>query len=374
VTELVTGVDLVEEQVRVAAGEPLRLTQDDVRLRGHAVEARVYAEDPDQGFLPTGGRALVVREPSGPGIRVDSGITEGSEVGVTYDPMISKVIAWGDDRGAALARLERALSETAVVGVGTNVAFLRRLVTHPDVRAGHLDTDLIARELGKLTGQEPPDIAWAAAALVRLAAGQPAGPVIDPWTIPDGWRVGAHHKTTHLLHLPGGEAVPVVVSGGPAAATVEINGEHARPAVIVLDGPAATVTLGTGSWPVAWAIDGSTTWVHVAGTTWAFAELPPERRGLRGEVADTDVRSPMPGKVIAVADGAAIEGDVVEAGTALVTIEAMKMEHALGAPARGTVELLVQVGDQVDRDQVVARVQPVSGHGETASGLGTSAQ
>jgi acetyl-CoA/propionyl-CoA carboxylase biotin carboxyl carrier protein len=374
VTELVTGVDLVEEQVRVAAGEPLRLAQADLRLRGHAVEARLYAEDPEQEFLPTGGRALVVREPRGPGIRVDSGITEGSEVGVTYDPMIAKVIAWGDDRDAALARLQRALSETAVLGVGTNAAFLRRLVSHPDVRAGRLDTDLIAREIGELTGHEPPDIAWAAAALVRLAANQPPGPVIDPWSIPDGWRVGAHHTTTHLLRLPGREAVPVMVSGDPGGATVTVDGEPVRPASITIDGPTASVTLGAGSWPVGWAIDGSTTWVHVVGATWGFAELPPERRGLRGEVADTDVRSPMPGKVIAVLDSDTITGGLADAGTALVTIEAMKMEHALVAPVTGTVELLVGVGDQVDRDQVVARMQPMSGDDGIASGLGHSTQ
>ncbi|MDP9435294.1 MAG: ATP-grasp domain-containing protein, partial [Actinomycetota bacterium] len=156
VTELVTGLDLVEQQLRVAAGEPLAFGQDDVRLTGHAVEARVYAEDPARGFLPTGGTTLLLREPSGDGVRVDSALREGAPVGTTYDPMLAKVVAWGPDRAAALARLDRALADTVVLGVGTNTGFLRALLAQDDVRAGRLDTGLVERELERLVDADVP--------------------------------------------------------------------------------------------------------------------------------------------------------------------------------------------------------------------------
>ncbi|MBX5443289.1 MAG: ATP-grasp domain-containing protein, partial [Solirubrobacteraceae bacterium] len=145
VTELVTGLDLVELQLRIAAGEPLPLAQGDVRLDGHAIEARVYAEDPAAGFLPSTGRVVAYREPAGAGVRVDSGIATGSEVTADYDPMLAKVVAHGPDRATALARLERALARTLVVGPTTNVAHLRALLRRPEVRAGALDTGLIER-------------------------------------------------------------------------------------------------------------------------------------------------------------------------------------------------------------------------------------
>ena len=145
VTEMVTGYDLVEWQVRIAAGEKLPIAQDDITMDGHAIEARVYAEDPAAGFLPTGGPVLGLLEPSGAGIRVDSGLSQGMTVGSDYDPMLSKVIAYGEDRSAALRTLDRALSQTAVLGVGTNVEFLRFLLADDDVAAGRLDTGLIDR-------------------------------------------------------------------------------------------------------------------------------------------------------------------------------------------------------------------------------------
>src|ERR671916_181536 len=166
VTELVTGLDLVELQVRVAAGEPLPFTQDDVRLDGHAIEARLYAEDPARGFLPQTGTVLGLREPTGPGVRVDSSLAVGSVVGTDYDPMLAKVVAHGPDRETARARLVGALGRTAVLGVPTNTAFLRALLTDPDVVAGRLDTGLIERRGEALTAAEPvPPSVYAAAAL-----------------------------------------------------------------------------------------------------------------------------------------------------------------------------------------------------------------
>ncbi|RXZ44357.1 acetyl-CoA carboxylase biotin carboxylase subunit, partial [Agromyces binzhouensis] len=170
VTELVTGVDLVEQQLRIAAGEPLAIGQDDVRMTGHAIEARVYAESPERGFLPSTGDVLAWRAPSGEGVRVDAGIREGQRITADYDPMIAKVIAHGDDRAEALERLDGALADTVLLGVETNVAFLRTLLAHPDVRAGHLDTGLIDR-LPEAT---------AAGALADAGSDPATGPTSDP--------------------------------------------------------------------------------------------------------------------------------------------------------------------------------------------------
>ena len=149
VTELITGLDLVEWQLRVAAGEPLPYEQEDITLTGHAVEARICAEDPSRGFLPSGGTVLALHEPQGDGVRTDSGLSEGTEVGSLYDPMLSKVIAYGPDRATALRRLRAALAETVTLGVQTNAGFLRRLLAHPAVVAGELDTGLVEREAGR---------------------------------------------------------------------------------------------------------------------------------------------------------------------------------------------------------------------------------
>ena len=190
VTEMVTGLDLVEWQLRVAAGEALPLRQEEIRLTGHAVEARVYAEDPARGFLPTGGTVLALAEPAGPHVRTDSGLTAGLDVTSSYDPMLAKVIAWAPDRDAALRRLQGALAATTVLGVTTNIAFLAALLAQPDVVAGRLDTGLAERHLGDLAATDVPDAVLVTAALENLLARQPSGPVTDPWDIPDGWRPG----------------------------------------------------------------------------------------------------------------------------------------------------------------------------------------
>jgi acetyl-CoA/propionyl-CoA carboxylase biotin carboxyl carrier protein len=156
VTEMVTGIDLVAEQIHVAAGRPLSLAQSDVHLMGHAIETRLYAEDPDRGFLPSGGRVLAVAEPSGEGVRVDSGVAAGQVIGTDYDPMLAKIIAYGPDRAAALARLDAALARTVVLGVRTNIAFTRALLAQPDVVAGRLDTTLLERHLDTLVGADSP--------------------------------------------------------------------------------------------------------------------------------------------------------------------------------------------------------------------------
>jgi len=355
VTELVTGLDLVEHQLRIAAGQPLSFGQGDVRVTGHAVEARVYAEDPARGFLPTGGRALLLREATGEGVRVDSCLLQGEPVGTTYDPMLSKVIAWAPDRATALARLDRALAGSVLLGVGTNTTFLRALLAHPDVRAGRLDTDLLERSLADLVPTGAPELAIVAAALRRLVDLPRAG---DPWTALTGWRISGRAPVAwEVLISDGGgdggdERLAVSVTGTAHDAEVRVGETlHRASARAVPDGLLLTVDGRTAT--VLTAVEGPTTWVAVDGGTYAVTRAAP--RPVRALEAETDaqVRSPMPGAIVAVH---VQTGDAVEAGTPLLAIEAMKMEHELRAPLTGTVELLVRLGDQVAVDQPVATV------------------
>ncbi|MGF1645806.1 MAG: acetyl/propionyl/methylcrotonyl-CoA carboxylase subunit alpha [Kineosporiaceae bacterium] len=306
VTELVTGVDLVEWQVRIARGEPLTMAQEDVRLTGHAVEARVYAEDPGAGFLPTGGRVLVLREPVGlPGVRVDSGLREGTVVGSDYDPMLAKVVAHGPDRATALRRLHRALAATRVLGVRTNVDFVRHVLADPDVVSGRLDTALLDRIAAAWTPPAPPAEVVEAAAAVRRRRGSVGD---DPWDTLTGWRIAG--------------------TGSPPPRVV--------PGLDVADA-------------------GGAVWVAGDQGTWRVAETTARVAGRASRRHDDDVRSPMPGTVTSVA---VASGDAVGPGDAVVVVEAMKMEHTLRAATDGTVEVTVAVGDTVAVDQVLARVHP----------------
>lgn len=369
VTELVTGFDLVECQVRIAAGQRIRLQQDDIRLQGHAVEARVYAEDPGRGFLPTGGTVLDLREPAGPGVRVDSGLAVGTVVGSDYDPMLAKVIAHGPDRAAALAALDRALAETAVLGVRTNTDFLRFLLADPDVVAGRLDTALLDRRAGDFTPAPVPDDIFAAAAVYRWLRQWPQGPA-DPWSFPTGWRVGA--AAPIRVRLAGGDrTVHVYLTGTPDSADLRV--EDAEPISVTAElGRAPGQSSDDSVRTVTLTLDGLRRGYRVAesdGTLWvtgpagvaAVRELPEESvRADAAAVHDAEIRSPMPGTVLAVA---AESGATVAAGDPILVVEAMKMEHSLTAPLAGTVEILVAAGASVRLDEVLARVhvEPVGG-------------
>ncbi|GLW95734.1 acetyl/propionyl/methylcrotonyl-CoA carboxylase subunit alpha [Actinokineospora globicatena] len=356
VTEQVTGLDLVEQQIRVAAGEPLALVQDDVVLRGHAIEARVYAEDPSTGFLPTGGRVLDVRSSAADWARLDSGLLPGSVVGSDYDPMLAKVITWGADRGQAIDRLSAALGSTAVLGVGTNIAFLRALLADADVRAGRLDTQLVERRLDELTRAEPvPDEVFAAAALDELLALQPAGGVVDPWSVPSGWRVGRPAPIPFRLTC-GDRDVTVSVTGSPAAARVQVgDGSAVDASVSRVDGE-LRVTLGGRNLRYARALDGDTLWLAAEGRTWAVAEHSALEGAAATAAGGGPITSPMPGTVLVVKVSA---GERVDAGAPLLVVEAMKMEHTITAKVGGVVsELLVQAGNQVALNQTLAVVTP----------------
>ena len=355
VVRVATGrLDLVEQQLRVAAGERLAFGQADIRLSGHAVEARVYAEDPARGFLPTGGPALLVREPVEHGVRIDSSLLEGARVGTDYDPLLSKVTAWGPDRVTALARLDRALAAQVLIGVGTNTVFLRTLLAHPDVRAGRLDTGLIERELEHLVEPAPPERAYQAYALVTLCATAAAARTDDPWAVIGGWRLSGSAQMSLSVAGPDGLPVHLAVSGQPAAAHVRIGaGEPVAASAVRLD-DGLLLTVADRSFRVLSAVDDDTTWLWLDGATYAIAALAPRLRGTDAGAFGGEVRSPMPGAVIAVR---AKPGDIVRKGDVLVVVEAMKMEHGLPAPSDGTVgPLAVRLGDQVALGQLVTTV------------------
>ncbi|GAA2762660.1 acetyl-CoA carboxylase biotin carboxylase subunit [Streptomyces paradoxus] len=337
VTELITGLDLVEWQLRVAAGEPLGFTQQDVRLTGHAVEARICAEDPARGFLPSGGTVLRLREPQGDGVRTDSGLTEGTEVGSLYDPMLSKVIAYGPDRATALRRLRAALAETVTLGVQTNAGFLRRLLAHPAVVSGDMDTGLVEREVEGLVPTDVPEEVYEAAAAVRLEALKPEpGGWTDPFSVPSGWRLGGEPK--------------------PAAFPLRVQ----EPLEYTPRGT-ATVTADR----VAVTLDGvrhtfhrAADWLGRDGDAWHVRDHDPVAASLtRAAHAGADsLTAPMPGTVTVVKVAV---GDEVSAGQSLLVVEAMKMEHVIAAPHAGKVtELDVAPGTTVAMDQVLAVIAP----------------
>jgi acetyl-CoA/propionyl-CoA carboxylase, biotin carboxylase, biotin carboxyl carrier protein len=400
VTELVYGLDLVEWQLRVAAGEPLPFDGGSfASMNGHAVEARVYAEDPSRGFLPTGGVVLAVRSPAGAGVRVDSALAPGVAVTSDYDPMLAKVAAWGPDRSTALRRLDAALASTVVLGVGTNVAFLRDLLSDPDVIAGRLDTGLVERRIGSPDGEPErsrPDIsgndalgqALVAAALARALALEPAGPVTNPWDIPDGWRPGERAWTSfRLSHGLAHGADPVVEvrvrglasagaevavgDGEPVAVRASLHpayrpgGDVAAAGWLTGNGAAAAgggqgsdlvLTYGGRTVRFAYAADGPVTWLGRDGAAWAIGEAPPPAlRGARAGSADGTVRSPMPGTILAVH---VTVGDTVSAGQPVLVVEAMKMEHTVTAPLDGVIsELTAKAGQQVRMDETLAVIE-----------------
>jgi acetyl-CoA/propionyl-CoA carboxylase biotin carboxyl carrier protein len=339
------------------AGQRLGFTQGDVRLTGHAVEARLYAEDPARGFLPTGGRALLVREPSGDGIRVDSSLAEGTEISSAYDPMLSKVIAWGADRASALARLDRALAANVVLGVRTNGSFLRALLADPDVRAGRLDTGLIERHLDSLVQPTEPGDLLLAYALGRLLEMRPA--TDDPWDVPDGWRLAGSAPISWTVSTPGGGTRVLRVTGTPQGACVGVDAEPPVAAAALPCDGGFTLTAGETTRPVYMVADGSARWLWLDGAAHVVTERPAETLARGAATVDADIRSPMPGTVIAVS---ASPGEAVHRGQVLMIVEAMKMEHSLRAPFDGVVvDVLARAGQQVKLDELLARLDPDPG-------------
>ncbi|UQX01263.1 biotin carboxylase N-terminal domain-containing protein [Streptomyces sp. RerS4] len=384
VTELITGLDLVEQQLRVAAGEALAFDQSAVTLTGHAIEARVCAEDPARGFLPSGGMVLALSEPSGGSVRTDSGLVAGVDTGSTYDPMLSKVIAYGPDRAAALRVLRGALADTVILGVQTNTGFLRRLLAHPDVVSGDLDTGLVERDLGSLLPEGvPPEVYATAALLARASLPHPApsrdralpGPApqtpagldgaawVDPFDAANGWRLGGTPAwTVHHFRLPGQE--PLTVRTRPSGTETELlltaahDGNAARGRVVARTHDRVTVELDGVTHTFSHATSPEGTWLGRDGDSWHVQVHDPVAASLGGagrSGVDT-LAAPMPGTVTVVKVAV---GDTVVAGQSLLVVEAMKMEHVIAAPHAGTVtELDVTPGTTVAMDQILAVVTP----------------
>ncbi|MFO1149121.1 MAG: acetyl/propionyl/methylcrotonyl-CoA carboxylase subunit alpha [Alsobacter sp.] len=339
VTEAVTGLDLVELQFNVAAGQNLPFAQADVPLQGHAVEARIYAEDPERGFLPSTGRLQALRFPSGEGLRVDTGVVEGDAVTPYYDPMIAKLIAHGQDREQALDRLADALRDVRIAGPRSNVAFLLALARARGFRDGQFDTGFIDRHLAELGAvQRPVDKAAAregASALVRrelarlqataATTGRPGG---SPWSVPDGFQLSGTRWTR----------LPLLVEGERVEALLGFDG--GEPRVGWDDG-------GGDSHPVEAALfpDEEGVLVLVEGRQTSVRLEDPLARNLEEGDGGGVVKAPMHGKVVALF---VVEGEQVEKGQRLAIVEAMKMEHALVAPRAGPVEaVLAEAGQQV---------------------------
>ena len=326
-------------------------------LHGHAVEARIYAEDPSLGFLPTAGRVLRLCEPAGPGVRVDSGLAVGDTVGSDYDPLLAKVIAHGGDRDTALRRLDTALAQTTILGLGTNVAFLRALLADPDVRAGNLETGLVARLGSRVGCPAVPDDVLAAAGLRALLAREPTGPVVDPFALPGGWRVGEPAWTRARVQAAGHDPIEVRTRGRAGAAELVIGEGAPTCGSAWWDGADLVVTLDRITRRYTCAVDGAAVWLGRDGHSWELREQQPLDAARRTEQGvDGAVRAPLPGTVTVV-DVA--DGQQVTVGARLLALEAMKMEHSLTAPVTGVVrELRARPGDTVERDAVLLVIDP----------------
>jgi len=357
VTEAITGLDLVEWQLRVAAGEPLPRAQHDLRLQGHAIEARICAENPDNQFLPATGRLSVYRKPACSAftvadVRIDDGVAEGDTISPHYDSMIAKLIVRGDTREQALARLDQALAQLHIVGVANNVAFLRHVVRSDSFARARLDTALIPREAAALFGRQPVplDAAVAIAVAHTLQQEQEAAGG-DPWSARDGFATHGERSRRFAFQW-GDDTVParltwrrdgtrwLVVGEGDAAAAGELAWRPAPGG-----GWALGVSFAGGDWRATVHAQGER--LHLFTPQGSAAIVEVDLLAHAGDAAAEGGRltAPMPGKVVAFLVQA---GDAVKKGQALAVLEAMKMEHTIAAPADGTVaELLYAPGDQV---------------------------
>ena len=357
VTEMITGLDLVEWQLRVSAGESLPKSQGELRIEGHAIEARIYAEDPDRGFLPQAGRLVHLAPPhASMHVRVDTGVEQGDSITPFYDPMIAKLIVHDCDRTAALARMREALAHYRIVGVANNVEFLGRLVATRSFADADLDTALIEREHDALfaPGAAAGDDVWLIAALAEIerddaaerqrlsAAGQHS-----PWSIRDGWRLNG--RAARRLRFSLGELSREVAATKSADGgwSLLLGGITTSGSARLHGDGLVTVTLGDRRVATAVVASGERRHVFLGGRSHAMTLVDPLATAGAGHVEEgSGLVSPMPGKVIALL---AVAGAVVDKGTPLLVLEAMKMEHTIRAPRAGTVKSFrFAAGDQVD--------------------------
>ena len=353
VTEMITGLDLVEWQLRVAAGEKLPLKQADLAIAGHAIEARVYAEDPQRGFLPATGRIVHLGFPrESAAVRIDTGVEAGAEISPWYDPMIAKLIVHGPDRATALARLRQALGEVQIAGVTTNVAFLRRVAASHAFSSAEIDTGLIERNRAELLAEtEISSELLAAAAFAELALeerearehGARSGDPYSPWHGVDGWRLNqaSHHDFT----FRDGETVHVVrLQFAASGLRARVDGAELALEGEALPGGELRLRLD-GRVLKARALRDGSDWHVFCGGDYRRLALVEEHAAAEADTRSDSLAAPMPGKVIQVM---VKPGAHVAKGEALLILEAMKMEHTITAPADGVVkEIHYAAGEQV---------------------------
>jgi len=361
VTEAVTGFDLVEWQLRVAAGQPMPAKQDELKIHGHAIEARICAENPDANFLPATGTLSVLRWPEHvsfrrnadaqqfhdpAAVRVDAGVREGDAISPYYDSMIAKLIVWGENRAQALARLDAALRDTHIVGLNTNVAFLRRVAASPSFATADLDTALIERERAVLFDAPGLPLPLAAAGVIaQVLAAEAALESTDPWSHRNGWRIHGGARRRIDLQVGSEQHVATLERLHDGALRLVLGKESWPLATRALGGDRYDVTLGSERHTLAVYLQGERVAVFGAGGSRELHEIDPVAHAGEATGGAGRLTAPMPGKVIAFH---VKPGDTVTAGQALAVMEAMKMEHTISAPRAGTVaELMYAVGDQV---------------------------
>jgi 3-methylcrotonyl-CoA carboxylase alpha subunit len=362
VTEAVTGTDLVEWQLRVAAGEKFTRGQDDIALRGHAIEVRLYAENPERGFLPATGTLRRLRFPAGRFVRVETGVREGDAVTPFYDPMIAKIVAWGADRETARVRMQGALAATGVLGLATNLGFLARVIADQDFAAARLDTGFIARRKAALlpAAAPVPDRALAAAALSCLSP--PAADARDPWARGDGWRLNLPRAPRPLLFRRGDETFEVSATVSGTGWALEIGGHALHAAGEIAPDGAALLTVDGARGRALVLTHGDEIAVFAGGDGWRFERVDPLAPPQGADAHAGRLSAPMPGRVVQLLVAA---GDAVSRGQPLIVIEAMKMEHTIAASRDGTVESVrFAVGDLVEEGaELIALAEPPGGAG-----------
>jgi 3-methylcrotonyl-CoA carboxylase alpha subunit len=362
VTELITGVDLVEWQLRVAFGEKLPLAQNEIKLSGHAIEARVYAENPQKNFMPSVGRIKTWRTPDAvDGLRIDAGYRDGDAVSPYYDAMLAKVIAWAPTRQAAIERLNRGLEETDVRGIVTNIPFLSALITHPNVRANTIDTGFIERELKKLTEASSAlgDLEFCAAVATIVNDEQKAArrEADSPWQT-FGWMpVGQRQRVFSFRQGPGAET-KVTLRYGNGASTISIGKHQFVFATSPADGGGFDLTLDGVKTRVTAVIEGHELYLRTRNGRFDLHWVDPFGGETEEQVGEDKIVAPLPGTVVALL---AEEGATLEKGAAILTLEVMKMEQTLRAPFAGVLKKIkCKVGDIVGEGVELAEVEPAA--------------
>ena len=365
VTEEITGLDLVEWQLRVAAGEPLPLLQEELAISGHAIEARIYAENPAKNFLPSIGTITHMRMPVDDGhgaVRIDSGVRCGDTISPNYDPMIAKLIVWGEDRARALAGMASALRECEIAGLATNVEFLGRVIDSQAFASGDLDTGLIERNRAELLPSSvtvPPQALIAAAFMVHAGDLPATGPTNgSPWDVRDGWRMNLTSTRT-LMFKSGAATRAVSIEYGRAGATLMCDGFGGLASGTAI-GRRVSLNCGGERIDAGVVIDGIKCTVFMQGRRFDLERADPQvllsDADDDADAGDGHLRAPMSGKVLALI---AVPGARVEKGAPLLVIEAMKMEHTIAAPSAGVVrEFRFAAGDQVAEGAELVNFEP----------------